>query len=269
MKITETLMTPADASKLLETNTSNRLLSPRRINALSACIARGEWIVDGNPIKVAEDGVLLDGQHRLAAIAQTKQAVPVVLATGLSRESQLVMDSGRSRSFADYLRIRGVGNISNVASAIRLLWMYEEGAMASTGMWRTLSPTNQQLWDLYQHRGTEVEAGISVTRPVRRHVPIAASVATVCWMIFNRIDSDDCEDFCAQLGMQKTVDSSAVLALSRLLSNRERADTGTLNQQIVMALMIKAWNAYRAGDEVQQLKWRRGGAAKEKFPEPC
>lgn len=267
MKIAETLMTPADASKLLEANTSNRLLNPRRVNVLSACIARGEWIVDGNPIKLAEDGTLLDGQHRLAAIVQAKQAVTVALAADLPRESQVVMDSGRSRSFGDYLRIRGVGNISHVAAAIRLLWVYESGAFAMS-TWRSLYPTNQQLWELYEHCGSEVQAAISVTRTVRRYVPVPASVLGVCWMIFNRIDADDCDDFFAQLGMQKTVESSPVLALSRLLSNRERTDTGSLNQQILMAFVIKAWNAYRAGDDVQLIKWRRGGSAPEKFPEP-
>lgn len=268
MEIAETLMTPADASKLLEANTNNRLLSPRRVNALSACIARGEWIVDGNPVKVSADGVLLDGQHRLAAIVQAKQTVPVLVVTGLPKDSQLVMDSGRSRSFADYLRIRGVSNVSNVAAAIRLLWMYNEGYLASSHGWHTAVAANQQLWALFQARGEDVAAAISATRPVRQHLMVPPSACAVAWLIFVQLDGDDCVDFFAQLGMQRPMEASAVLALARLLSNRERSDTGSVNQQILMALTIKAWNAYRNGDEVKQLMWRRGGSGREKFPVP-
>jgi len=43
---------------------------------------------------------------------------------------------------------------------------------------------------------------------------------------------------------------------------------GERNQRYIAALVIKAWNAYRDGAPVRQLKYRIGGANPEKFPEP-
>lgn len=34
------------------------------------------------------------------------------------------------------------------------------------------------------------------------------------------------------------------------------------------ATALTEWNAYRRGDTISQLKWRRGGAKPEAFPEP-
>src|SRR5258708_11331106 len=119
--VQQVTLTPEDASHLMEKNIGNRLLSPRRVNSLAQSISRGEWLFDGNPIRLTSDGRLLDGQHRLAAIMQAGESVPVLMLHGLEPESQLAIDSGRPRTFSDYLRLRGVAQIHSVAAAVRLL----------------------------------------------------------------------------------------------------------------------------------------------------
>jgi hypothetical protein len=60
-----------------------------------------------------------------------------------------------------------------------------------------------------------------------------------------------------------------VLALRELLL-RDAAIHGKsrMSDVLVLALTIKAWNAYRAGEPVSLLRWRAGGHAAEEFPEP-
>ena len=43
---------------------------------------------------------------------------------------------------------------------------------------------------------------------------------------------------------------------------------GQRSETYLTAILIKAWNAYRSGEEVGVLRFRPGGAHPEKFPEP-
>jgi len=49
--------------------------------------------------------------------------------------------------------------------------------------------------------------------------------------------------------------------MSASTRDRMRAD-------VIIALVLKAWNAYRSGETIQLLRFKVGGAHPEKFPEP-
>lgn len=99
------LMTPDHAKKLLETNTINRKLRPGWVNYLVDQIHTGQWYLNTDAIGVSASGKLVNGQHRLSAIAQSGRAVPVLLATGIPDDAFLITDTGIKRSTADILGI--------------------------------------------------------------------------------------------------------------------------------------------------------------------
>ena len=43
---------------------------------------------------------------------------------------------------------------------------------------------------------------------------------------------------------------------------------GERSQTYLLAITLKAWNAYRQGETVGLYRWRPGGAKPEAFPEP-
>jgi len=280
VKTSEILMTPADAATLLRQNTRNRKLVHQRVTALTAAIARGEWIPDGNPVKVSVTEVILDGQHRLAAVAAGDIAVPVVLMEGLPDEAQMVMDSGRARTFADYLTIRGIPNERTMASAVRFVWNYQSGIFGWKKDWFARPmPTNQQLWDLFKRDREILEIGVNQASLVLRVVRTSRAVVSGAWVVLSQIECSRCgavgpdlDEFYEALAMRKACNYDSVTSFIRLMNSKHRDEKSALtsgySQHVQTALLIKAWNAYREGRPVATLRYTLGGAKPEPFPVP-
>lgn len=62
-------LTPDIASRMLNTNQRNRPLKNNVVKQYAAAMLRGEWKLNGETIIISRDGNLLDGQHRISALA--------------------------------------------------------------------------------------------------------------------------------------------------------------------------------------------------------
>jgi hypothetical protein len=269
VQISEIVMTPAHAATLLQGNTGNRTLSQARIGAIATDIANGAWQADGSPIRIAKSGKLLDGQHRLSAIVRAKQEVPVVLIEDLDEETQLTIDSGKARSFNDYLIVRGYSDHLTVATTTRLLWRYQNGDIAWDGDWNARpTATLTVLWELFMERQQEIQAAVAVGRRAGRYIRMSRSVLSVAWILLSAINFEDAEEFFAQLANERT-QGSAAATLTRSMNNREGVvgRKGQIDQKWQMAYLFKAWNAFREGREISLIRWTRGGKNREPFPE--
>ena len=102
------LITPLIAAAMLATMGANRRQNPARIRSFSNLLLAGLFVTTHQGIGFAKkDGRLVDGQHRLEAIVNTGIAAELMVTRGLSEAAVLAIDSGRSRSSLDGLRIRG------------------------------------------------------------------------------------------------------------------------------------------------------------------
>lgn len=89
-------ITPQRAKELLANNFHNRNLSRPRVHYYAELMKRGEWDGEnGESIKIAEDGTLVDGQHRLAAIVESGATTVMMVVYNVSMESQETLDQGR------------------------------------------------------------------------------------------------------------------------------------------------------------------------------
>lgn len=259
MKIEQIDMTPALAAKLLANNPMNRLPSPRRVNALADAIDRGAWLCDGNPVKVAEDGTLIDGQHRLMAIAKTGKTVPAVLITGMKPEARLSTDTNRPRSLADFLRMNGVASASDHAAVTRFYWYWKMGDLD-----RRIVGDIALLWEFYQEHQEVIGEAVARAKSTYHRVLMQRSVMAVAWIILSEIDGEDAKEFWAQI-IGDAARSPAVDALTAFGRTRQLS-AGHYEQRYGLAIVIKAWNAFRKGAPVTVLAWRAGGG--ERFPDP-
>lgn len=270
MQISEIVMTPGHAATLLQGNTGNRTLSQARIGAIAADIANGAWQADGSPIRVAQSGKLLDGQHRLSAIVRAKQDVPVVLIEDLDEETQLTIDSGKARSFNDYLIVRGYADHLTVATTTRLFWRYTNGDIAWEGDWNARpTATLTRLWELFIERQQEILAAVAVGRRANKYIRMSRSVLSVGWLVLSAVSFEDAEEFFAQIANERP-QGSPTATLTRSMNNREGAAgrKGQIDQKWQMAYLFKAWNAFREGRDISIIRWTRGGKNREPFPEP-
>ena len=122
---TRELITPEVAHLYLQSNTANRPLSESNIRLLAAAIRRGEWQLTHQGIAFDQDGVLLDGQHRLLAVVESGVAVEMMVTRGLSSESFAAMDINRRRTAGQAVTMLGgalAGKNGNLQAATARLW---------------------------------------------------------------------------------------------------------------------------------------------------
>jgi hypothetical protein len=117
-------ITPARATEWLEANTSNRPLSRAVVRSFAEAMRRGEWQVTHQGIAFDTTGVLVDGQHRLAAIIEADRPVELTVFTDVAEGSFDVLDIGKRRTAADVLAIEGEKNSIMLAAMVRIVWLY-------------------------------------------------------------------------------------------------------------------------------------------------
>jgi len=109
-------VTPRLAKQLLEQNTGNRKISKTNLARVKTAMERNEWVLNGEAIKIAKDGRILDGQHRLHASVETDTTFDTLIVYGLDDDTQESMDAGKSRTASDALAIRGYKSTHSLAA---------------------------------------------------------------------------------------------------------------------------------------------------------
>lgn len=261
-------ITPARAQEMLANNTHNRSINQRAVDRLTAAILAGEWQFNAQPIQVAKDGTLLDGQHRLLACVKANLPIEVLVIWNAQMSSQETMDMGKSRSVADILRLRGYKNQSVIAAlgrriALAEVYGFKAGIVIS---FREVS------------NGAILRAAESIV-DISRYTTQAKAIADLCkfnsgltgylmWWL-DQVDRVDSEFFWDKLysgdGLQN---GQAIYALRQFALNRDVKNRGTYLHNIQTAgIVLKAWNRFRTGEPVVRLNFRVGGANPEEIPD--
>lgn len=98
-------ITPAMAKQLLGTTENNRKLSEATVRAYANDMMQGNWDENTSAsIAIDTDGILRDGQHRMAAIV--KSGKPIKMWVCRMVDADGLYDIGRSRSIADQITIK-------------------------------------------------------------------------------------------------------------------------------------------------------------------
>lgn len=274
-------MTPERAERLLDQNTRNRAVKHNREKNYAGQMRNGDWRVDGNPIRVGRDGVLLDGQHRLYAIVESGTTQTVILVTGLEPESMAAIDTGVSRSLADLLKIRipdlrqelNLGSLSR-AFYIRSLGEPMSSVFASSSAAVQQNPriTNSRIIDYFVSERVVIERLYKYADGVRRARPNWTGCTTRVIAVVRRelevIDFADADYFFERIkdGAKLDVDDPIMAVIrfgDRVAKNRDQAPSA----ETWAALLIKAWNAYRSGRKMHSLSYRSTGPTAEAFPD--
>ena len=274
---TEELITPEIATRYLQHNTHNRNPKDGRIAAYAVEMRNGQWCRTGEAIKFSESDVLIDGQNRLMAIVRAGVSVWMLVIRGVEDRAQEVMDIGAPRSMADVLALRGEKSVNNLAAVIRALHIWDAtedsskrivGASGQSGRTVLSVPALLRYFD----SNAEVCRHIcSRTDQFRKATKIPTSISAPLIREMERIDQDDADDFTNRV--QEMLPSPRnhgendplVQLYKRMRQMMDSTKTRYIPTELA-ALIVKAWNSYRDGTELVQLRWRSGGSAPEAFP---
>lgn len=101
MEYTLERITPEKAKEWLKANPNNRTIKMRDVSSLMDSIRTGHFKTTHQGIAFDEEGNLVDGQHRLTAIALSEIPVYMWVCRGMPRDTMTEVDKGRGRTKTD------------------------------------------------------------------------------------------------------------------------------------------------------------------------
>lgn len=261
-------ITPALAKIMLEHNTRNRPVSRPRMLVYADAIRRKAWLLTGEPIIFAQDGVLNNGQQRLRACIEADMPFTTDVRFGIRKDAFRVTDTGKRRSPGDILGIAGEQKCTVLASALTYLFRWEDGTLKTSTnkaptRWRT---EPDQLLGLLRRQPAirqSVDAAVASYGHSRGFSP---SVLAFCHFVLSRVDSHATDSFFEgfSTGLGLTSKESPIYVLQARMNRYRDNKQERLTARDQIGMVFKAWNAWRSNKQIRQIGFLVG----EKMPIP-
>ena len=261
------VITPDMAKEWLTRNTRNRNLRWALIDALVRDITAGQWVLNGETIKIAVDGAVIDGQHRLSAIIKADTPVQSFVIQGLPPEVQDTVDTGAVRKLTDQLTLRGEKNSVLLGSVTRWALLWEQGYRSKIGG-TTVRVTHSEALTFLETR-PELRDATAFASHARQSFPlIRASVYGMAWWLLTPISKERADEFLSKMvtGEDISAGHPAHTLRARFLSSSRLDERLTEFEQL--ALVVIAWNADRDARSIARVQLPKGGLTPKNFPEP-
>ena len=255
-------VTPEMAVQILERNELNRPLNDQHVHRIARQITEGKWKFNGDTIKISSNHSVVDGQHRLWAIIEAKQAVDTIIVTGIERDAFATIDTLRKpRSGSDVIALAGTLKYRNmIAAALGWLIRYQRGVLQTYNQ-----PQNKV-------ENSDIEAAFKehpgIVRAVERCMPLRglANPGIVAFAYYVALDRNG---LLAEKLVDTLIDPAGVSINDPLFRLRSyfTSDHHKRKEAVMsIALMFKALNAARAGRKISALSWKNQGRNPEAFP---
>jgi len=139
--------TPEIAEHILSNlNLGNRPQKHAKIIEYAKDMQQHNWSLTGETIKFGTDGLLKDGQNRLAACIRSQTPFKTHAVFGIDPQSFHHMDTGKMRGADDVLAIMGVPNAQKASGTLKLISAFKRGQATTSG---GNFNTNQYIKDMY------------------------------------------------------------------------------------------------------------------------
>lgn len=256
-------ITPAIATQMLAQNHRNRPANNAHVEKLAKEMREGRWKLNGSTICFDSQGGLVDGQHRLMAIVKSGHAIRSYVVRNLDNEVFDTIDSGKRRNGHDTFAVQGEAYYSFLSAAVGIVGNYYGGTPG-----RRESFSNTELRDILEQHPTLRDSVAFVCRKTEsaKFRLCTASLLSSLHYIFSQLDAGAATEFVDSLitGTELAQDSPVFRLRERLVQNL--GSKAKLPREEIMALAIKAWNAFRDNRTVKFLRWIREGRGSEEFP---
>lgn len=256
-------ITPEKAKQMLGAgNRRNRRVTPAGTLHIKGIIERGEWMYDSTDAigLTAKDEAVVNGQHRLSAIAEGNVGVWALVVRGVRQDIIKVVDTNIGRTLTQALEIDGsYAKPATQATAVKHLYRMLNG-------WEKRVPTAYQITVpqalelLSQHPSLKdsLELGhkawaksrvMSEGEFVAYHYAFSCADAELADAFFSALDS----------GLDITGDDPAFLLRERFNAESLKPQEKKLSHWQAMSLLITAWEATRVGHmTAKEVKLLRG-----------
>lgn len=243
------------ASKILKKNTNNRPVSDGTVKRYAKAMKDGKWHFNGEPIIIASDDSLLDGQHRLQAIIASGLPQPMIMVKGVNKNAYKTIDVGKKRSAADalatydkdYTKHRAI-----IAAAITTIshfknWSYDEHARSNVMYHEDVIDFLEKNKKLLKSVGF-----IAPMSGAKKLAPYSCLVAL--HFLFSQKDNALSQDFFNKLNSGEGLSKNHPVLLLRNRLVEIRHAGGVFRSREVIPYLVKAWELLRRNEAVERLR---------------
>lgn len=257
------------AVEMLKSNYDNRAEAKAHVKFLKDQMVEGKWKFTADPIKISKTGRILDGQHRLMAIIESNTEHDFLICYDLDDEIFDVLDTGKNRSAANILSIKGFENYVSLAALSKMIIRYNRGAYTGllTGSggkdFSNRSVTNQDILKFAETNNLQPYIRHGGVLNDKCKILTATSYAFF-YYLFSNIDEESANIFFEKLvsGVNLNEKSSILYLRNKLFE--DLGANNKMNARSKMGYVIKCWNLYRRQEECAFVKFN----IKDKMPEP-
>ena len=236
------IITPQIAALMLHANDDNRPVSQTIVAQMASDILAGRWAMTGQPIIVAADGQLNDGQHRLQAIVKSGMPVTALVVRGVPRESRVAIDTGRSRTPGDIATMIGLAQGTAVTGLARIVISYERAKGKTLGR-----PSDVSKAEILQRCKDDDRLLKSVHAGEAVHHVIKKKQAAFIW--YMTPDNEAADEFFCRLGSGADLSPGNPILTFRNWLLRH----GRLADYVAIEAGLRAWVAFRDRRQLQRL----------------
>lgn len=244
-------ITPERAVQLLENNPTNRRIRQTRVNLYAQAMARGEWVITGETIKIGVNK-LVDGQHRLWACIEAGVPFQTYVVYGVEDAVMAYVDSGLPRSMADVNELHGYDYTTQRAALARVILGWENDVLTNTNKWNLVATRGETLRVVQDNYEAMTHA---LHMAFRIRSTVGGNVTTMAAMIMaiseaNPVKADEFIEKWLTGDMLGTDDP--VRALRHWTTSRTIQKRRTEPQEY-LAAMVKAWNAFVQDQPIRKM----------------
>lgn len=232
-------------------NQHNRNLRPMRRDSYARDMLAGVWDFNGDTLCIADDGTLVDGQHRLESVIESGVTLPFLVVEGLPMSTQDSKDLNAVRTLADQLKLANYVNPTMLAAVARKLCIIKHG-MNGGGRTGHFSPTKREMRKFIDEHKHLITRAVEVS--LRSHavgLPAAPSIIGTAYFLCAEKDAMAAELFF----VTKLIESIGLgedepaRTLQIRLATEANKTTGQMDPELVLRYTILAWNHWRDGRE--------------------
>lgn len=250
LKMTVETITPEIATEYLKANTKNYRgkLSRAKVIQYAEDMKAGRWELNGEAIEFNEDGILVNGQHRLAAIVYAKIPIQMAVIRGV-KKGITIYDIGFNRTLNQMVAAKGIDTNSTITAAANIIVHGFNARGMSKG--RTLAYIEAHESDLNRAYRATCYGGNDKSRTA----PCMA--ASYIMLRNNRIAYYELELFW-RLYSQPMItrydgyDPSPVFVAAKMIDERSKASYGRQLNKERLEIFVNAMDDFHFGNHVEE-----------------
>lgn len=264
-------ITPVLAEEYLRHNKKNRQLRKNLVSYYAKQMKDGQWMLNGEGIIFNEEGILVDGQHRLAAVVESGVNVEMLVVRNADKDSFATIDSGLSRKTSDIFFVKGIPNATSISSIISRYFKLTINWTLSTRVTSRKGSNTCSRQDLLNEYSKDEDFWQEIMRFAKscykslRIMNTCDVGAYTAYLIkVKGHDRDKVYNFFDEL-LKKDIPNNPMLAAYRRRLMNDRLATTHMSGMYRQQLLIKVWNYYVEGKTTTLMRWNEAQEGKKTF----